>query len=216
MDIVAPEIEAYLSTLVTRSSLLERVAAEGARLDLPIIDSAVGRLLETMVMATSARNVLEIGTANGYSALWLAQSLPANGRLISIELDRSRAQLARDHFTEAGLENRASVMVGDSALLIHKIAGPFDLIFNDGDKRQYPQLLDRLVKLLRPGGVLITDNVLWDGEVVPGLVSPPNRSTDETKAIATYNQQLATDARLVTSFLPLRDGVAMSIRKPSR
>ena len=216
MDIVTPEIEAYLSTLVTRSSLLERVAAEGARLDLPIIDSAVGRLLETMVMATSARNVLEIGTANGYSALWLAQSLPADGRLISIELDRSRAQLARDHFTEAGLENRASVMVGDSALLIHKIAGPFDLIFNDGDKRQYPQLLDRLVKLLRPGGVLITDNVLWDGEVVPGLVSPPNRSTDETKAIATYNQQLATDARLVTSFLPLRDGVAMSIRKPSR
>ncbi|MBM64063.1 MAG: methyltransferase [Acidobacteria bacterium] len=216
MDIVTPEIEAYLSTLVTRSSLLERVAAEGARLDLPIIDSAVGRLLETMVMATSARNVLEIGTANGYSALWLAQSLPADGRLISIELDRSRAQLARDHFTEAGLENRASVMVGDSALLIHKIAGPFDLIFNDGDKRQYPQLLDRLVKLLRPGGVLITDNVLWDGEVVPGLVSLPNRSTEETKAIATYNQRLATDARLVTSFLPLRDGVAMSIRKPSR
>lgn len=216
MDIVTPEIEAYLSTLVTRSSLLERVAAEGARLDLPIIDSAVGRLLETMVMATSARNVLEIGTANGYSALWLAQSLPADGRLISIELDRSRAQLARDHFTEAGLENRASVMVGDSALLIHKIAGPFDLIFNDGDKRQYPQLLDRLVKLLRPGGVLITDNVLWDGEVVPGLVSLPNRSTEETKAIATYNQQLATDARLLTSFLPLRDGVAMSIRKPSR
>tara|TARA_Y100000588_G_C14206330_1_gene904830 strand:- start:743 stop:1393 length:651 start_codon:yes stop_codon:yes gene_type:complete len=216
VDIVTPEIEAYLSTLVTRSSLLERVAAEGARLDLPIIDSAVGRLLETMVMATSARNVLEIGTANGYSALWLAQSLPADGRLISIELDRSRAQLARDHFTEAGLENRASVMVGDSALLIHKIAGPFDLIFNDGDKRQYPQLLDRLVKLLRPGGVLITDNVLWDGEVVPGLVSLPNRSTEETKAIATYNQRLATDARLVTSFLPLRDGVAMSIRKPSR
>jgi len=216
VDIVTPEIEAYLSTLVTRSSLLERVAAEGARLDLPIIDSAVGRLLETMVMATSARNVLEIGTANGYSALWLAQSLPADGRLISIELDRSRAQLARDHFTEAGLENRASVMVGDSALLIHKIAGPFDLIFNDGDKRQYPQLLDRLVKLLRPGGVLITDNVLWDGEVVPGLVSLPNRSTEETKAIATYNQQLATDARLLTSFLPLRDGVAMSIRKPSR
>ena len=169
-----------------------------------------------MVMATSARNVLEIGTANGYSALWLAQSLPADGRLISIELDRSRAQLARDHFTEAGLENSASVMVGDSALLIHKIAGPFDLIFNDGDKRQYPQLLDRLVKLLRPGGVLITDNVLWDGEVVPGLVSLPNRSTEETKAIATYNQRLATDARLVTSFLPLRDGVAMSIRKPSR
>ena len=198
------------------SPVLERVAAEGAELDLPIIDKGVGRLLETMVLSTDARQILEIGTANGYSALWLAQSLPHDGRLISIELNPSRAQLAKDHLDEAGLGDRASVMVGDAALLVHKVAGPFDVIFNDGDKRQYSQLLDRLVTLLRPGGVLITDNVLWDGEVIPGLVNPPRRSADETKAIATYNQQLAADSRLVTSFLPIRDGVAISIRKRHR
>ncbi len=216
MVIVTPEIDAYLSSLVTMSPVLERVAAEGAKLDLPIIDKGVGRLLEIMVLATDARQILEIGTANGYSALWLAQSLPHDGRLISIELNPSRAQLAKDHFDEAGLGDRASVMVGDAALLVHKVAGPFDVIFNDGDKRQYPQLLDRLVTLLRPGGVLITDNTLWDGEVIPGLVNPPRRSADETKAIATYNQQLAADSRLVTSFLPVRDGVAISIRKRRR
>ena len=216
MVIVTPEIDAYLSSLVTMSPVLERVAAEGAELDLPIIDKGVGRLLETMVLATDARQILEIGTANGYSALWLAQSLPHDGRLISIELNPSRAQLAKDHLDEAGLGDRASVMVGDAALLVQKVAGPFDVIFNDGDKRQYSQLLDRLVTLLRPGGVLITDNVLWDGEVIPGLVNPPRRSADETKAIATYNQQLAADSRLVTSFLPIRDGVAMSIRKRHR
>ena len=216
MVIVTPEIDAYLSSLVTMSPLLERVAAEGAELDLPIIDKGVGRLLETMVLSTDARQILEIGTANGYSALWLAQSLPHDGRLISIELNPSRAQLAKDHLDEAGLGDRASVMVGDAALLVQKVAGPFDVIFNDGDKRQYSQLLDRLVTLLRPGGVLITDNVLWDGEVIPGLVNPPRRSADETKAIATYNQQLAADSRLVTSFLPIRDGVAMSIRKRHR
>jgi len=214
--IVTPEIDAYLSSLVTMSPVLERVAAEGAELDLPIIDKGVGRLLETMVLATDARQILEIGTANGYSALWLAQSLPHDGRLISIELNPSRAQLAKDHLDEAGLGDRASVMVGDAALLAHKVAGPFDVIFNDGDKQQYSQLLDRLVTLLRPGEVLITDNVLWDGEVIPGLVNPPRRSADETKAIATYNQQLAADSRLVTSFLPIRDGVAMSIRKRHR
>lgn len=216
MVIVTPEIDAYLSSLVTMSPVLERVAAEGAELDLPIIDKGVGRLLETMVLSTDARQILEIGTANGYSALWLAQSLPHDGRLISIELNPSRAQLAKDHLDEAGLGDRASVMVGDAALLAHKVAGPFDVIFNDGDKQQYSQLLDRLVTLLRPGGVLITDNVLWDGEVIPGLVNPPRRSADETKAIATYNQQLAADSRLVTSFLPIRDGVAMSIRKRHR
>jgi caffeoyl-CoA O-methyltransferase len=195
--------------------VLESVAAEGAELGLPIIDCTVGRLLETVVLATKAHQVLEIGTANGYSALWLAQSLPPDGRLISFEIDPSRAQLAKDNINEAGLGNRVSVMVGDAALLVHKVAGPFDVIFNDGDKRQYPQLLDRLVALLRPGGALITDNILWNGEVVPGVTMPTNRSADETKAIAAFNRQLAADSRLVTSFLPVRDGVAVSIRKPS-
>ena len=215
MDIVAPEIETYLSSLVTLPPTLERVAAEGAELGLPIIDCTVGRLLETIVLATKASHVLEIGTANGYSALWLAQSLPPDGRLISFEIDPSRAKLARGHLNEAGLGDRVSVMVGNAALLVHKVAGPFDVIFNDGDKRQYPQLLDRLVTLLRPGGALVTDNILWSGEVVPGVVMPPSRSADETKAIAAYNRQLAADSRLVTSFLPVRDGVAVSIRKPN-
>ena len=215
MNIVNPAINAYLSSLVAESPLLKQVGIEGVELELPIIDSAVGRLLETLVLVTGAQRVLEIGTANGYSALWLAQSLPHDGRLISIELDRARAQIARGHFDEAGISNRANVMVGDAAKLVHKVSGPFDVIFNDGDKRQYLQLLDRLVTLLRPGGVLVTDNVLWDGEVVPGLVTSPQRPADETEAIARYNKQLAADSRLVTSFLPIRDGISISVRKYS-
>ena len=144
--------------------------------------------------------------------MWLARSLPADGQLISIEIDPGRAAIARGHLEEAGLTDRVSVMVGDAARMVHKVAGPLDLIFNDGDKLQYGPLLDRLLALLRPGGVLITDNVLWDGEVVPGLVTPPRRSPDETAAIAAYNRRLAADPRLVTSFLPVRDGVAMSVR----
>ena len=212
MHIVAPEIERYLASLDPVDPLLARVAAEGADLDLPIIDTTVGRFLEAMVLATGARRVLEIGTANGYSALWLARSLPANGPLISIEIDPGRAAIARGHIEEAGLTDRVSVMVGDAARTVHEVEGPFDLIFNDGDKLHYGPLLDRLLELLRPGGVLITDNVLWDGEVVPGLVTPPRRSPDETAAIAAYNRRLAADPRLVTSFLPVRDGVAMSVR----
>ena len=212
MHIVAPEIERYLASLDSVDPLLARVAVEGAELDLPIIDTAVGRFLEAIVLATGARQILEIGTANGYSALWLARSLPADGQLLSIEIDPGRAAIARGHFEEAGLASRVNVMVGDAARMPYKVAGPFDLIFNDGDKRHYGPLLDRLVALLRPGGVLITDNVLWDGEVVPGLVAPPVRAVDETAAIAAYNERLAADPRLVTSFLPVRDGLAMSVK----
>jgi predicted O-methyltransferase YrrM len=213
MHIVAPEIECYLASLESVDPLLARVADEGARLDLPIIDTAVGRFLEAVVMSTGARQVLEIGTANGYSALWLARSLPIDGQLISIEIDPGRATVARGHFAEAGLTDRTNVIVGDAARMVHKVAGPFDVIFNDGDKQQYGPLLDRLVTLLRPGGVLVTDNVLWDGEVVPGFVTPPRRQPDDTAAIAAYNRRLAADPRLVTSFLPVRDGLAMSVKK---
>ena len=121
--------------------------------------------------------------------------------------------MARRNFEESGLADRVDVIVGDAARMVYKVAGPFDLIFNDGDKRQYGPLLDRLVSLLRPGGVLVTDNVLWNGEVVPGLVTPPRQAPDDTAAIAEYNRRLAADERLVTSFLPVRDGLAVSVRR---
>jgi len=214
MQIIAPEIERYLAGLDRSTPLLKTVAAEGAALGLPNIDSTVGSLLHAMVVASGANSVLEIGTANGYSTLWMARALSPSGRLISIEMDADRAVLARGHLAAAGLTDQVSVMVGDAARLVHKVAGPFDLIFNDGDKLQYEPLHDRLVELLRPGGLLITDNVLWEGEVVPGLVSAPQRDPAETAAIAAFNARLACDSRLATSFLPVRDGVAIAIRRP--
>jgi predicted O-methyltransferase YrrM len=103
--------------------------------------------------------------------------------------------------------------VGDAKLLVAKVAGPFDLIFQDGDKRLYGSLLERLVDLLRPGGLLVTDNVLWDGEVVPGFVHSPARSADDTRAIADYNERLNAHPRLHTATVPLRDGVAIAVKR---
>ncbi len=213
MQNVAPEIEGYLAALNPGNERLARVAAEGEALGLPIVNPAVGRFLEALVVATGTRRVLEIGTANGYSALWLARSLPADGQILTLEINPERAAVARHHFEESGLADRVDVIVGDAARMVHKVAGPFDLIFNNGEKRQYGPLLNRLVSLLRPGGVLVTANVLWNGEVVPGLVAPPRREPDDTAAIAEYNQRLAADERLVTSFLPVRDGLAVSVRR---
>ena len=164
------------------------------------------------MLATGAKNVLEIGTAIGYSAIWMAQAMPADGQLISMELSAERAATARVNLERAGLSRKVSVIVGDAMRFLHKVSGPFDLIFQDGDKSLYTTMLEPLVGLLRPGGVLVTDNVLWNGEVVEGFVPMPTRDAASTEAIRAYNARLAAEERLFTTFLPIGDGVALSVR----
>jgi len=158
--------------------------------------------------------ILEIGTAIGYSGIWLAAALPANGMLVTMERDRKRAAQARENFVQAGVADRVTVMIGDASLMLAKVGGPFDLIFQDGDKRSYLAMLDRLVDLARPGGLIVTDNVLWDGEVVPGFIAQATRKAEDTRAITEYNERLSRHPRLMTSIVPIRDGVAISVKQP--
>jgi predicted O-methyltransferase YrrM len=111
------------------------------------------------------------------------------------------------------VSQKVTVMIGDATRYLHKLAGPFDVVFQDGDKALYSPLLDRLVSLLAPGGMLVTDNVLWSGEVIPGYVDPPKRSPEDAKAIAAYNERLRADDRVFTVILPVGDGVAISIKR---
>jgi predicted O-methyltransferase YrrM len=211
--IVPDAIESYLSGLNRQvDAVLADIAREGQEQDLPLVDAEVGALLHVLARAVGARRVLEIGTAIGYSGTWLARALPAGGMLLTMEMDAARARVARANFERAGVADRTSVIVGDAQRMLAKVAGPFDLIFQDGDKLQYEPMLDRLVDLLRPGGLLVTDNVLWDGEVVPGFVANPQRDPKDTRAIAAYNERLNSHPRLVTSTVPLRDGLAIAVR----
>jgi predicted O-methyltransferase YrrM len=213
-QIVPDAVEAYLSALNhMRDSLLDEISQAGAAENLPLVDAEVGALLRVLAISVSARRILEIGTAIGYSGLWLAGALPKNGMLFTIDKDPGRAARARTYFARAGLADRVNVIVGDAQLMLAKLSGPFDVIFQDGDKRQYALLLDRLVSLLRPGGLLVTDNVLWDGEVVPGYLPAPRRDPSETKAIADYNERLNAHPQLQTATVPLRDGVAISVKR---
>lgn len=211
--IVPAPIEAYLASLNRLSDpVLDEIARAGRAEGLPIVDAEVGALLQVLATSVGAKRILEIGTAIGYSGIWLARALPPEGMLITIEIDAGHAATARANFARAGLGDRANVMIGDAARLLHKVAGPFDLIFNDGDKQQYEPTLDRLVALLRPGGLLVTDNVLWSGEVVPGFIARPGHAAEDTRAIAAFNARLAADTRLRTAIVPLRDGVAISVK----
>jgi predicted O-methyltransferase YrrM len=214
MGLIVPDaIERYLAGLNRGGDrVLEEIARGNESRGLPLVDAEVGALLRVLATAINASRILEIGTAIGYSGIWLAGGLPPGGMLITMEMDEDRAREARENFARAGLADRVSVVVGDAQLKLAKVSGPFDLIFQDGDKQLYTPMLDRLVALLRPRGLLVTDNVLWDGEVAPGFVETPKRDAADTRAIADYNARVAAHPDLLTSIVPLRDGVSMSVR----
>ncbi|HJZ77384.1 MAG TPA: O-methyltransferase [Vicinamibacterales bacterium] len=213
--IVPDAIERYLAGLNrSGSDVLDAIARGNEQRGLPLVDAEVGALLRVLAITVNASRILEIGTAIGYSGIWLAAALPPDGMLITMEMSEERAGEARENFARAGLASRVSVLVGDAQLKLAKVSGPFDLIFQDGDKQLYTPMLDRLVALLRPRGLLVTDNVLWDGEVAPGFVEVPKRSPEETRAIAEYNQRVAAHPHLLTSIVPLRDGVSIAVKKP--
>jgi predicted O-methyltransferase YrrM len=215
-QIIPDPIERYLAGLNHASDpVLQDLARTGAERDLPLIDAEVGALLRVLATAIGAKRILEIGTAIGYSGIWLAGALPVNGMLLTLEVDQERARTARDNFACAGLADRVNVLVGDAQRTLKKISGPFDLVFQDGNKRLYAPLLDRLVELLRPGGLLVTDNVLWSGEVAPGFTKTPTHDPEDTRAIAEYNERVNAHPRLLTSIVPLRDGVAISVKRAS-
>jgi predicted O-methyltransferase YrrM len=213
MSHIVPEpVERYLAGLNRLTDpVLNDIAKAG--IALPLVDAEVGALLRVLATALGATRILEIGTAVGYSGIWLAGALPPGGMLLTLEIDPDRARQARENFLRAGLADRATVMVGDAERLLAKVAGPFDLIFQDGDKPLYVSLLDRLADLLRPGGLLVTDNVLWSGEVIPGYVEKPTHNVEDTRAIVAYNTLLSAHPALMTAIVPMRDGVAISVKR---
>jgi predicted O-methyltransferase YrrM len=215
MGLIVPDaIERYLATLNRNGdAVLTEIARRGEERSLPLVDAEVGALLRVLAMSVRATRILEIGTAVGYSGIWLAGALPPDGMLMTMEMDAERAKEARANFERAGLADRVNVIIGDAQRMLAKLSGPFDLIFQDGNKQLYMSLLDRLVALLRPAGLLVTDNVLWDGEVVPGYRPTPARPVEDTRAIAEYNERITTHPQLMTTIVPLRDGVAISVKR---
>src|SRR6187401_10283 len=211
---VTPEpIAAYLAALRTDPHPhLAVIDREGRAEGLPLVYPDTGALLHTLARASGARRILEIGTAIGYSTLWMATALPDDGALITMEYDAARANRARDHFATAGFADRISVIVGDATRFLHKVGGPFDVIFQDSDKKLYEPMLDRLIELVRPGGLLVADNILWNGEVIPGYVANRKYSDEDTAAIVSFSRRLSSDPRLYTSFLQVGDGVSVSVK----
>lgn len=210
MEITHPEIERYLRSLLPRRHpVLVEMEEEAARRGFPIVGPLVGGLLELLAKAVGAREVLELGSGFGYSAFWFAKALPPDGRVLALEYDEANVERGRDYLARAGLAGLVEFRAGDALELIEAEEGPFDIIFNDIDKNAYPEVLPRALPKLRAGGLLISDNTLWSGRVA---VEPDG---DWTAGIQAYNRLVSSDPRLVTTILPLRDGVSVSLKLPA-
>jgi caffeoyl-CoA O-methyltransferase len=205
--ITYPDIEKYLYELLPpRDPLLVRLEQEAQERDIPIVGPLVGRLLALLVRLTRAKKVLEIGTAIGYSTIWLARAC-APGRVVTIEYNEQTAQEARRNISEAGLGRRVRVLVGDGMDLVPTLRTKFDFLFLDAEKHQYRALLDLALPKLTRGALIVTDNVLWSGRVAQ---SDPDETT---QAIREFNEYVRNHPALETVIVPVRDGLALSRKR---
>ncbi|MEL6444675.1 MAG: class I SAM-dependent methyltransferase [Bacteroidota bacterium] len=203
-----------LEVSVREPSVLKRLRTatserDGAKMQTP---PEVGQLLEVLVRLVGARRVLEVGVFTGYSSLCIARALPDDGLLIACDIDPEATSLAEHYWREAGVDARIDLRIAPAlqtldALLAEGAHGSFDMIFLDADKENYVTYYDKAYTLLRVGGVLLVDNVLWAGRVADLDVQD-----SETVGIRKLNQRLGNDHRVLHSMIPIADGLSLVLK----
>jgi predicted O-methyltransferase YrrM len=204
--IVNPEIERYLHALLPpRDSVLAEMEAEAERRNIPIIGPAVARVLAQLVLLTGAKRIFELGSAIGYSTIWLARAAGLGAEVHYTDGSVENAREARGYFERAGLSSSIHVHVGDALTALAQVNGEFDFIFNDVDKEGYPSVLDAVPARLKKGGIFATDNTLWYGRVLN-----PKDASD--RAVVEFNRKLYESAHFFSTILPIRDGLTVAFR----
>lgn len=189
--------------------ILARVRARHAERELPPIHISPdeGKLLHVLVRLVAARRVLEIGSLAGYSGIWLARALPADGLLTTLEVDPHHARLARQAYDEAGLAHRVRLLEGDARKILPTLEPGFDAVFVDADKEPLAEYFEWSVRLLRSGGLLLCDNAFLHGTVVEADNDAP-----ATEGVRAFNRLAASDPRVVSAIVPLRDGIVVAVK----
>ena len=210
------ELHAYLLDVGVREpDLLRQLRAETAAMpehDMQIAPEQ-GALMALLVELTGARRCLEVGTFTGYSSLSVALALPADGRLVCCDLSREWTDVARRYWVQAGVADKIELRLGPAldtldAMVAEGLAGTFDFAFLDADKDNYPAYADRILRLLRPGGLLAIDNVFWGGDV-----ADPGVDTVSVRAIRSLNRMLASDERVSLAMVPIADGLTLARKR---
>jgi len=210
MNLVAPRVAAYLDHFVPpRPARLAELEAEARRSGFPIIGPATGHLCYLLARLSNARQVFELGSGFGYSTAWFARAVKENGggTVHHVVWDDDLSRQARDNLAALGLADVVRFHVGEAVATLRHAEGPFDVIFNDIDKQDYPKALDVIVTKLRPGGLLLVDNMLWSGRIFERRDSSP-----ATRGVRELTRRVQTDPRWIASVVPVRDGLLVAHR----
>jgi caffeoyl-CoA O-methyltransferase len=206
--VMQPEVKDWLHTIGNHGSdpILEAMHAHATERGFPIIGPEVGRLLAQMTKMTQAKRIFELGSGFGYSTLWFARSLGDSGTVYHTDGDAENTAKAKEMLTRAGVVDRVDFFTGDARKCLQRTDGTFDIIFCDIYKDQYPSAYELMRERVRPGGVIIIDNLIWNGRVATG------NAEESTQGVRQYIDLMWNDPNFLSSLLPIRDGVGLSLR----
>jgi caffeoyl-CoA O-methyltransferase len=203
---IQDDVEQYLYQLLPeRDEVVQEMEDYAERNRIPIIGPAVARLLSLLVQISGAKRIFEMGSAIGYSTIWLARAAGPKAKVFYTDGDPEKARRAQENFRRAGVTKRIHVQVGDALDLVKKAPGKFDMIFNDIDKHQYPAALKAALPKLRRSGLFITDNTLWSGKAA----RPAAPEDKHTLGVQEFNRLVYASKELYPVLVPLRDGVTV-------
>lgn len=211
--IVEERFAAYINSLENgNKKYLDELEAYARKTDVPIIRKEMQSLLKTLLAMNKPKQILEVGTAIGFSALLMAEAAP-EAHITTIEKYEKRIPLARDNFKRFGKEGQITLLEGDAAQILKELTGTYDFIFMDAAKGQYIHFFPEVLRLLNRGGVLLSDNILQDGDIIQSRFAVTKRNRTIHARMREYLYTLKHHEQLETAILPLGDGVAMSVKK---
>ncbi len=206
--------KAYINSLdMGNTELLNRIEKEALETYVPIIRRETQSFLRTLLAAAKPKSILEVGTAVGFSALLMAQYSPADTHITTIEKYEKRIPIARENFRRAGREDQITLLEGDAADILKELTGTYDFIFMDAAKGQYIHFLPDILRLLAPGGILLSDNVLQDGDIIESRFAVERRDRTIHSRMREYLYTLTHHPAFTTSVLPVGDGMTLSVKK---
>jgi len=207
MPILEPKIEQYLNDLLPeRESVVQEMEEYAEANNFPIVGPLVGRLCYQIVKSINAKRIFEMGSGFGYSTYWLARGLAGDGKIIFTEYSQENIKRAEDFLGKTQVLDKVEIIHGDAIEALENRDEEFDLILNDIDKEYYPKSLKVILPRLRKGGILITDNLIWNARVVEA------EPDTQTRGIMEYTKMIYDSPDLWTTIIPLRDGVGISYK----
>ncbi len=212
--IVDERLVTYINSLDTgNTEILDEIEKEAIETYVPIIRKEMQTFLKLILSIKKPLRILEVGTAVGFSAILMAEYNPAACQIVTIENYEKRIPIARENFKRAGKEEQITLLEGDAAEVLKTIEEPFDFIFMDAAKGQYIHFMPEVMRLLKKDGILISDNVLQDGDIIESRFVVTRRNRTIHKRMRDYLYELTHHEELVTSVLPVGDGITVSVKK---